>query len=126
MKFDIGQKVTFLRTGAGNQVIKGEGVIKAFTLDHSNYRIAHVAVNDQQTFGVVVNSLNYTKDYEEKYKAGVAKIAKLEKEGRAKANKIAIDYNNRIALVNTELAGQRVVINVPKAPEPAESAEVLH
>lgn len=109
---EIGQSVTYVRQnldrGAENQMLEGEGVVKAIHLDAAKRLCAHVQAEGQPGVNVDIRLLNPSDEVKAKFLTVVNKVRDLENEGNGKVQEIVAEYNAKVDAEFNSVLGEPV------------------
>lgn len=92
----LGQTVTFLRCDKDGVVTSGSGKLQSLHIDPSGRKMALVKEEDGNAINVELMTLNYTPQVEESYRAAMADVFAISKEGNEKIKAIVDEYNAKV------------------------------
>lgn len=102
---ELGTEVRFIRQDLqAKTLVEGKGYIQGIFLDPRKMPMARVK-DGEEAYSIDLAAINYDDNFKAKYKALLAEIAEITKEGNEKAKAIVDEYNAKVDDKYKELLG---------------------
>lgn len=107
MIFDIGDTVQYIRHNQDG-ISQGEAILKGIGLDADGRKIVLLKDAEGKSFNTYLAAVNPSEEFIAAFKAHVAEIEALSKEGNEKAKAVVDDYNAHMSKLRDAIIGEAV------------------